>query len=147
MIGELDAGRIEEVLRRGTVARIGCHADGRTYVVPVSYAYAGGCMWCHSAEGMKLRMMRADPEVCVEVEEVDDLANWRSVIAWGRFEELTGAEAALGMELLVRRFMPDAAAAGQRPPAGGAPAGVTAFRIRLHERTGRYERRPEAARA
>ena len=33
-------------------------------------------------------MMRANPFVCFEVEDIDDLANWHSVIAWGVFEEL-----------------------------------------------------------
>ena len=32
--------------------------------------------------------MRANPFVCFEVEDIDDLANWHSVIAWGVFEEL-----------------------------------------------------------
>ena len=35
-------------------------------------------------------MMRENPWVCVEVDHMDNLANWRSVIAWGRFEELGG---------------------------------------------------------
>jgi len=36
MIRPLANDEIERVLRAGVVGRIGCHADGRTYVVPVS---------------------------------------------------------------------------------------------------------------
>ena len=51
-------------------------------------------------------MMRENPEVCFEVEQVDNLASWRSVIAWGTYEELHGSEAKKAMGLLVERVMP-----------------------------------------
>ena len=150
MLGTLTATQIEEVLRSETVARIGCHADGRTYVVPLCYAYDGGCAYGHTAEGMKIRMMREEPRVCLEVEHVDDLGNWRSVIAWGRYEELTGPEAERGFLLLLDRFLPLLAtetvapaqqelAAAHRRDARGRPTVV--FRIRIEEKTGRFERR------
>ena len=48
MLGELDAEQIEELLRAEVLGRIGCHADGRTYVVPVTFAYDGECVYGHS---------------------------------------------------------------------------------------------------
>src|SRR5689334_15533829 len=105
MLGLLAPEDIERILHSETVGRIGCHADGRTYVVPITYAYDGTAIYGHSAEGLKLRMMRANPRVCFEVEQVDDLANWRSVIAWTTFEELHGAEAERAMQLLASRLM------------------------------------------
>ena len=65
-------------------------AEGRTYVVPITYAYDNNSVIGHSSEGLKMRMMRENPWVCVEVDHMDDLANCRSVIAWGRFEEWGG---------------------------------------------------------
>ena len=38
---ELTRAEIDQLLRERTVGRIGCHADGVTYVVPVIYAYDG----------------------------------------------------------------------------------------------------------
>ena len=58
------------------------HDAGRADVDPITYAYHDGAVYGHSTEGQKLHMMRADPYVCFEVEQIDDLANWRSVIAW-----------------------------------------------------------------
>lgn len=55
-------------------------------MVPITYAYDGESLLGHSADGLKLRMMRRNPVVCVEIDHMDDLANWRSVIAQGRFE-------------------------------------------------------------
>src|SRR5690349_3689996 len=100
MLGELTEQEIDLVLRNQRVGRIGCHADGVTYVVPVGYAYDGMAVYVLSAEGMKLNMMRANPRVCFEVEQVEHWANWQSVIAWGNFEELTDDDAESAMRLL-----------------------------------------------
>jgi uncharacterized protein len=154
MLGELEAAEIDELLHAEMVGRIGCHANGRTYIVPVTFAYDGAAVYAHSAGGTKLSMMRSNPEVCFEVEHVDDLANWRSVIAWGHFEELGGDAAKHAMRLLVDRFaplmgtrtaVPSHGIAGRPPepgPApGGAPGTAVLYRIVLQERTGRFERR------
>lgn len=152
MLGELSTQEIIELLRSEVTGRIGCHADGRTYVVPVTYAYARGDVYCHSAEGLKLRMMRKNPVVCFEVDRVEDVGNWKSVIATGRFEELTGSDAIAAMDVLIARFgeIGDKAAthpsyvlrsAGAEPPrADGRP--IVLYRIRLAEQTGRFERTP-----
>ena len=100
VLGELTESEIEDLLGSEVIARIGCISDGRVYVVPVTYVYDGTYIWGHAMDGAKLRAMRSDPEVCVEVEHVDDLSNWRSVIARGRFEECRGADWDAGMAML-----------------------------------------------
>ncbi|TFD28244.1 pyridoxamine 5'-phosphate oxidase family protein [Cryobacterium cryoconiti] len=184
MLGELNDQEIEGVLLEAMIGRIGCHIDERTYIVPVSYAYDGEAVYGHSGAGRKVTMMRANPSVCFEVEQVDDLGNWRTVIAWGHYEELTGTDAAAGRQLLLDRFKPllgggapSSAAAvpslgpdgtplrapvpGAAPapvpkpgpvrahvpaphPAGREPNGsgtaAVLYRIRLTEKTGRFER-------
>ena len=87
MLGTLSQAEIEELLQTEVVARLGCHAGGRTYIVPVTYAYDGEGLLIQSADGQKLRMMYQNPWVCVEVDHIENLANWRSVIGCGRFEE------------------------------------------------------------
>ncbi len=59
MLGELNQEQIEQVLRSEVIGRLGCHASGRTYVVPVTYAYDGERIICHSGLGRKIEMMRA----------------------------------------------------------------------------------------
>jgi nitroimidazol reductase NimA-like FMN-containing flavoprotein (pyridoxamine 5'-phosphate oxidase superfamily) len=90
MMGSLSSQEIEELLHGEVIARLGCHAEGRTYVVPITYAYDNNSLIVHSAEGLKMRMMRENPWVCVEVDRMDDLANWRSSDRKGRFEERRG---------------------------------------------------------
>jgi len=103
MLGVLSDERIDQALRSEVVGRIGCHDAGRPYVVPITYAYDGIAIYGHSTEGRKLHMIRANPYVCFEVEQVDDLANRRSVIAWGEFEQLIGDEEQRALQLLVNR--------------------------------------------
>ena len=151
MIGEMKPKEIEELLRRETTGRIGCHSDRRTYVVPITYVYAAGSVYGHSPEGMKIRMMRQNPEVCFEVDRIQGATDWQSVIAWGRFEELQGEEAFRAMDLWIERFAGLVVSETSHPSyvlrraAGGSPPnygrGVILYRIALTEKTGRFESR------
>ena len=140
MIAELDRAEIDDLLRSQVVGRIGCHADGVTYVVRVIYAYDGEGFYAYSLEGRKVRMMRANPRVCFEVDEYDGRGSWRSAIAQGTYEELEGAHADRALALLSERFAERAATSeGERSRRGDGP--TVAFRIRLDEVTGRAVRR------
>ncbi len=92
MIAEMTAEQIEQVLGSEFVGLLGCHAGGETYVVPITYAYREGSVYGHSAEGRKVRMMRENAEVCFEVDHLDNLSTWQSVIGWGTYEELHGED-------------------------------------------------------
>ena len=81
MFGSLDKQQIEQVLHHQLVGRIGCHDNGLTYVVPISYAYDGNFIYGHTSEGMKIRIMRKNPNVCFQVDEMENMGNWKSVIA------------------------------------------------------------------
>ncbi|HUL02151.1 MAG TPA: pyridoxamine 5'-phosphate oxidase family protein [Gemmatimonadales bacterium] len=151
MLGALSDDAIERLLRSEVVGRIGCSIDGRAYVVPVTYAYDGHAIYGHSGEGMKVRMMRQNPVVCFEVDHMDDMVNWRSVIVWGRFEELRGTAAAHAMGVLMDRLLPltpsETAALPHdlqpsevhRADVAGRP--VVVYRIVVEEKTGRFEKR------
>ena len=150
MLGILAPAEIEQLLASEITARIGCHAEGHTYVVPITYAYKSGNVYCHSAEGRKVRMMRKNPDVCFEVDRVEDVGNWKSVIAEGRFHELGGREALEAMDVLIARFAAFERAQERHPSyvlraseaessrADGRP--IVLFRIQLAEKTGRFER-------
>ena len=100
MFGSLTDQQIEHLLTQEMVGRIACYDNGTLYIVPTSYAYSGDCIYAHSHEGTKLNMMRHNPEVCFEVDNITDMANWKSVIAWGRFDELSGSEKEQALGLL-----------------------------------------------
>ena len=63
MLGELTPEQINAVLFSEVVVRIGCRGEGRTYIVPVIYVVDGEAVYAHSAEGLKIRMMREPKRV------------------------------------------------------------------------------------
>lgn len=146
MLGELKAEEIDHLLRTEQLGRIGSHSNGVTYVVPVSYVFNGTHIYALSAEGMKLRMMRENPHVCFEVEHVERWYNWQTAIVWGTFEELEGQDAERAYRLIHSRLTPliefesRATSRDLSPPGVAAAKQFVLYRIRVEERTGRFER-------
>ncbi|MFT3824030.1 MAG: pyridoxamine 5'-phosphate oxidase family protein [Chitinophagaceae bacterium] len=147
MLGVLTNDEIEATIKSQLIGRVGCHADGITYVVPMSYAYDGEYVYGHSKEGMKLDMMRSNPEICFEVDDMADMANWRCVVMWGTFEELKEPEPRkAAFKHLVARVLPmNSSETTHLSPTWPFPddhietvEGVT-FRIRITKKTGRFE--------
>ncbi|MCF6405313.1 pyridoxamine 5'-phosphate oxidase family protein [Chitinophaga filiformis] len=150
MLGTLSQREIDELLSRNVTGRIGCHDGDRVYVVPVSYAYNEKYIIVHSREGLKISMMRRNPKVCFEVDEIYDAGNWKSVIAQGSYEEITDErERYYAMKFLVSRLKHLKVSETARLPqvahesAGDEDVPVelrpVIYRIRLDELTGRYE--------
>jgi hypothetical protein len=147
MFGKLNEVQIDKLLFENFIGRIGCYANGKSYVVPISYAYDGKCIYAHTFEGLKVSMMRENPAVCFQVDRMKDMADWESVIAWGTYEELTNVEERnAGLKLLTNRLLPSIASetvklSAEWPfPASdlGSIEGIV-FRICLDEKSGRYE--------
>lgn len=137
MIETLSPAETEAVLAENHVGRIGCHAGGRTYVVPIIYAYEAGSVYVASVDGRKIAMMRENAEVCFEVDERDERGGWRSAIADGTYVELDAEGSERALDLLAARFGRER---GSRPPAADGRETVC-FRIDLREPSGRAVRR------
>ncbi|RXK62905.1 hypothetical protein ESA94_06490 [Lacibacter luteus] len=148
MLGILSKGEIEELLYGSNLGRIGCSYNGKTYVVPVNYIYDGRCVLAHSVEGMKIQIMRKNPSVCFEVDEISNNKNWKSVIAQGTYTELTGErERYDAMKLFVDRMLKLKISSTTHPPEpeperlhNSSSAKPVIYRILLTEKTGRYEK-------
>jgi len=148
MLGELTKTQIENVLYSAVVGRLGCHSDDLTYVVPITYAYDGTYIYGHTKEGMKIDMMRKNPTICFEVDIRENMGNWRSVIAWGVYEELTKpSDRETAMHIIMDRITPimTGATTVQNPMRDAhenyieAMRGVV-YRIKITRKTGRYEK-------
>jgi nitroimidazol reductase NimA-like FMN-containing flavoprotein (pyridoxamine 5'-phosphate oxidase superfamily) len=90
VIREMSREECLRVLAGARVSRLACAKENQPYVVPVSLAYheASGYLYGFTTPGQKLEWMRANPLVCVEVDEITAHDQWVSVIVNGRFEEL-----------------------------------------------------------
>jgi uncharacterized protein len=147
MLGTLNHLQTEDLLKSQLVGRIGCHAGGETYVVPISYAYDGKYIYCHTQEGKKTAMMRKNPQVCFQVDEMKDMANWKSVIVQGSFEELKNkADISHAMRTLLHRYLPVVSSATTHlgklwpfQPDDISEIDGVVFRIEVKEKTGRFE--------
>lgn len=82
-----------QVLAETRLARLACAFENQPYVIPVHLAYYAlpgeeACLYGFTTPGQKVEWMRANPKVCVEVDEIQSYEQWASVIVFGRYEEL-----------------------------------------------------------
>ncbi len=91
-IEEMGVAEMNALLQRVGYAHMGCTRDNRPYVVPIHYAYEDPNIYIFTTEGMKTEFIEVNPEVCLQIEEVHDPSNWRSVIATGKAERITQQE-------------------------------------------------------
>ena len=152
MMGQLTSGEIESLLRDCVLGRIGCTDGEKVYVVPISYAYDGQYIYCHTHEGLKIDILRRHPAVGFEVERLENLANWQTVIAHGVFEELTDPALRLdALKKLYDRRLPaitsQTTKLNEELPFGAESLSQIegiALRIKLDSKTGRFEKAGEA---
>ena len=107
MIGDLTEAEIEEVLKNGSRGHLGCAVGDDLYVVPIFYVYHDGQVFGHTYEGKKIDMMRKNSSVCLQVDAVENLWEWQSVIGWGEYEELSGKDATHALALLAEHLNRD----------------------------------------
>jgi len=104
VIREIDRKECLSMLARTRLVRLACARDNQPYIVPVTLVYhlpeeGEPCFYGVTIPGQKVEWMRANPMVCVEVDEVEADDLWVSVIVFGRYEELPealGPDAARG---------------------------------------------------
>jgi len=145
MVGELTRDECLKVLSESFIGRLGCHLDGETYVVPISYAFDGERILGQTTVGKKVEMMRANPSVCVQVDTVNALDDWRSVIVRGSYHELSDGEKPAAARALMDALSGHLSAEGRSSrdvtpdKLSGRYQGVV-YAIRIEKMTGRYER-------
>jgi nitroimidazol reductase NimA-like FMN-containing flavoprotein (pyridoxamine 5'-phosphate oxidase superfamily) len=139
MLGTLKEAEVERLLRSQYIGRLGVCDQGRPYIFPVSYGYDGTYVYAHSHVGLKIHLMRVNPQVCFEVEDIVSAAQWRTVVAHGTFEEVVDkVERDAALAAIVRQT--ETAYAPSLAPYIDGPEQIIVYRIRLTEKTGRYER-------
>ncbi len=141
---ELDRAGIEAILARNHVGRIGYARDNHVVIEPVHYVFDDGWIYGRTSEGEKYEALGATAyqwwPVVFEVDEVEDMFRWRSVLVHGGFYVVPRAETAVwehAVELL-RRLVPDTFG-----PDDPVAFRTVVFRIAVREATGREAVPPE----
>jgi uncharacterized protein len=137
MITEMGKRESDELLRQQKTGRLGCCLNDGPYVVPINYLYDGRCIYSHSLPGKKINALRHNPRICLQTDEIRDEYNWRSVIAFGKYEEITETKE---RELILNslyKHLPQLTPVESKITKG-IPE-IIVFRIRVEEITGIME--------
>lgn len=101
-----------QILSNNYVGHLGYIFEKKPYVVPITYFYnqENNSIICYSGKGQKLKALRKKKFVSLEIDEIESINQWRSVLVHGEFEELHQTDAkyllhafALGVEKLIAK--------------------------------------------
>ncbi len=101
-----DKTKIDKIINKCEICRLGLSKDNTPYIVPISFGYDGSNIYFHTAhKGQKIDYINSNTQVCLEFETgVNLISNdtlpckwgfsFQSVICQGAVEELTDLEKA-----------------------------------------------------
>jgi nitroimidazol reductase NimA-like FMN-containing flavoprotein (pyridoxamine 5'-phosphate oxidase superfamily) len=140
-INEMTTQECSALLADASVGRLGCSFENQPYVVPIHFAYDSSYLYAFSTFGQKIEWMRANPKVCVQIDEIQSESEWASVIVTGGYEELPepqyAAERQHASSLLAKRCRWWLNAFGERQLRVGDKAiDPLFFRIRIQSMSG-----------
>ena len=135
---ELARDECDALLARNHVGRVAFSFHDRVDLEPVHYVYADGWLYGRTAPGAKVAILRHHPWVAFEVDEVEGLFDWRSVVVHGVVDMPDGEGSPADREAYerildrIRTVLPSALGASDP-----APERVLPFRIHVDTISGR----------
>jgi nitroimidazol reductase NimA-like FMN-containing flavoprotein (pyridoxamine 5'-phosphate oxidase superfamily) len=91
-VKELTDAEMVELLQSTAYGHLACSRNDEPYVVPVHFAYDDGEIYVYTTQGKKYEIIRSNPRVCLQAEQVRDNHHWRSVIVEGEAVQITDQE-------------------------------------------------------
>ncbi len=76
------------LVKKQRLARLACANADVPYVVPVQYAFANDRLYVFTLPGKKLDIMRRNPNVCVQIDQLKNRHSWKSVVVDARYIDL-----------------------------------------------------------
>jgi len=94
MIKNLNKEESLNLLRNNYIGNLGYIFNNQPYIVPMTYYFdeKTDTIICYTAEGHKIKAMRNNNHVALEVAEIQSVNHWISVLVEGIFEELKGSD-------------------------------------------------------
>ena len=85
----------EKFLENNYIGNLSYIYNDSPFIVPITYHYDidKNIIIGYSAKGHKVRAMRKKINVCFNVSEIDSVNSWISVLAHGKYNELSGSAA------------------------------------------------------
>lgn len=95
MTKKLEISECLKVLNSNFIGRLAYIFGDSPYVVPVTYFHDAEekSILSYSTIGHKIKAMRKHEDVALQVDDIQSIQKWRSVLVHGQFEELEGSTA------------------------------------------------------
>jgi uncharacterized protein len=92
---DLDQEQIDALLARNNVGRLAFTCNGEPDIRPLHYVYSGGRIYGRTSPGADFAGLQLPARVAFEVDEIEAIFRWKSVIVRGDIDLLSpeGAEA------------------------------------------------------
>jgi uncharacterized protein len=137
-IRDLSRAECEEILARRNLGRLAYAAGPRVDIEPINYVFTDGWIYCRTSRGTKTAILAHHQWAAFEVDEVDGLFNWRSVVVHGAVHFLDSNSPAVDVHsfshglTLLRALVP-----GSGTEEDPVPFRLVVLRLHLDEVTGR----------
>ncbi|WP_282050458.1 pyridoxamine 5'-phosphate oxidase family protein [Maribacter aquivivus] len=91
----LNQQECKTLLTQNYIGRLAYISGGSPHIVPITYFYdpETNTITSYSSEGHKIQEMRKNTAVCLSIDEITSIADWKSVLLQGTFEELSRIDA------------------------------------------------------
>lgn len=91
----LEIEEMTYLLQNNYIGHLGYISQNRPFVVPITYYFdeEKKMIICYSGEGHKITSMRKNTEVALQVNEIESVNSWKSVLVHGKFELHYGSDA------------------------------------------------------
>jgi len=91
---------IEKILMQSQVCRLAMVDEDKPYMVPMNFGYSNGCLFFHcTREGRKIDLIKKNPNICFEVDELIRFKKANLACEWGlEFKSVIGSGKAQFLE-------------------------------------------------
>jgi uncharacterized protein len=135
---DLSRSECEELLARHNVGRLAYANGTRIDIEPIHYVFADGWIYCRTSRGTKVSVIEHHRWVAFEIDEVDGLFDWRSVVVKGAAYFLDSESPAVDQHSIARGVeLLHALVPGTGTEKDPVPFRLLVMRIHLDEVTGR----------
>jgi nitroimidazol reductase NimA-like FMN-containing flavoprotein (pyridoxamine 5'-phosphate oxidase superfamily) len=152
--GVYERDRVDAILDEALICHVGfVHPDGHPVVIPTIHARRGDELYLHGSPASQLlRNAKRGTDVCVTVTLIDELVlarsafhhsmNYRSVVVFGRAEEVTDTEEKREALLHIVEHVAPGRSTEARPPNAKELAGTLVLRLPLDEASAKVRTGP-----
>jgi nitroimidazol reductase NimA-like FMN-containing flavoprotein (pyridoxamine 5'-phosphate oxidase superfamily) len=95
MSEKIDNKESLQILSNNYIGHLAYISNDAPYILPITYYYdpKENTILSYSSEGHKINAMRLNGAISIQIEEIESINSWKSVLIIGDFEELKGSEA------------------------------------------------------